>query len=216
MALTKATVREILSKAGVDADHLQSAVSQIIDGHVSSIEALRDEINENKTEIEKYRKEADKITDLNQQLEDANKKIEGMKDLQQKADDFEKLQKEFNDYKAEQDKKALDTKKSTVLKEMLKDMRIESEDGVKLGLKWYAGKVELDDDGKIKNDKELRDEIKDDLGSYISHTKKQGAKTSNPPANNGKGMTKEEIDKIEDTKERQKAMAENLDLYGIE
>ena len=216
MALTKATVREILSSAGVDAEHLTSAVTKIIDGHVSSIDALRDEINEKKEEIEKIRKELDTIPELNKKLKEADDKIKGMKELEEKANSYDTLQKEFNDYKAEQDKKALDSKKTELLKELLSDMKINSEEGVKLGVKWYTGKVEIDDDGAIKNGKELRDEIKEDLGSYISKTKEKGAKTATPPANKGKGMTREEIDAIEDTAERQKAMAENLDLYGIE
>lgn len=215
MALTKATVREILSSAGVDAEHLSSAVSKIIEGHVSSIEALRDEISEKKEEIEKYRKEADKVEGLNAKLDEANKKIEGMKDLETKAGDYEKLQKEFNDYKAEQDKKALEAKRTDLLKDLLKDMKIESEEGIKLGVKWYASKVEVDDNGKIANGKDLRKEIAEDLSSYISKTEEEGANTANPPANNGKGMTIEQIDAIEDTAERQKAMAANLDLYGI-
>ena len=213
MALTKATVREILSSAGVDAENLSSAVSKIIDGHVNSIDALRDEISEKKADVEKYRKEAEKVGDLSQKLAEANKKLEGMKDLEKKAGEFDKLQKEFNDYKAEQDKKALNTKRTELLKDMLKDMKITSDDGIKLGVKWYADKVELGEDGKISNGKDLRKEITEDLGSYISNTTKEGADTSTPPANDGKKMTIEQIDAIEDTAERQKAMAQNLDLY---
>lgn len=215
MALTKATVREILSSAGVDAEHLSSAVSKIIDGHVSSIEALRDEISEKKEEIEKYRKEADKITGLNKQLEEANKKAESLADLQKKAEEYDNLEKQFNDYKAEQNKKARSAKQTELIKDLLKDMKINSDEGVKLGVKWYSNKVEFDEDGKLSNGKDLRKEIAEDLKGYVSKTEAKGADTATPPGNKGKGMTKEQIDAIEDTAERQKAMAANLDLYGI-
>ena len=46
MALTNERVREILSSAGVDAEHVRDAANQIIEGHLTSINVMRDEITE--------------------------------------------------------------------------------------------------------------------------------------------------------------------------
>ena len=43
MALTKAKVKEILSKAGVEAENMDAAVDSILNGHIASIDALREE-----------------------------------------------------------------------------------------------------------------------------------------------------------------------------
>ena len=50
MALTKAQVKEILSTAGVDADHMSDAVEKILAGHTASIDALREERDTYKAE----------------------------------------------------------------------------------------------------------------------------------------------------------------------
>ena len=62
MALTKAKVREILSAAGVDSEHSHDAVEAIIDGHLSSIEALREE-------VAKYKEEAEKLPAVQKELD---------------------------------------------------------------------------------------------------------------------------------------------------
>ena len=59
MALTKVKVREILSTAGVDADHMSEAVNAIIDGHVASIDALREENGNLKAELKTAKKKTD-------------------------------------------------------------------------------------------------------------------------------------------------------------
>ena len=139
-----------------------------------------------------------------------------MKDLEKKADDLQKLQKEFDDYKAEQVEKEQSTKRSNLLRDMLKEMKIESDEGINLGVKWYANKVQIDEDGKISNGKELRKEIREDLKPYISRTEEKGADSPNPPGNvGGAKMTKDEIYAIKNTSERQKAMLDNKELFDL-
>lgn len=62
MALTKAKVREILSEAGVDADHMAAAVGAIIDGHTASINALREERETAQAETERAKSEVTRLT----------------------------------------------------------------------------------------------------------------------------------------------------------
>ena len=60
----------------------------------------------------------------------------------------------------------------------------------------------------------LTERIKDEWGDTIGTQVEKGYNTPTPPANNGKTtMTKEDIAKITDTAERQKAMLENISLY---
>ena len=79
--------------------------------------------------------------------------------------------------------------------------------------------VELNEKGEIADAKDRLKSIKDEWADFIETTEVKGAVTPNPPVNagnvGGPTMTVEEIDKIKDTRARQAAMAQNLELYGI-
>ena len=72
------------------------------------------------------------------------------------------------------------------------------------------------EDGKFKDSDKIVAGIKEEWADFITTTETHGTKTAKPPKNNGGGtLTKEDILKIEDTTERQKAIAENHELFGI-
>ena len=212
MALTKARVREILSAAGVDTEHLTTATNSIIEGHVSSIEALRDEISDQKSTIEQLRKNSGDAEGLQKELDKANKQIKELEALKEKADSYEALKTEFENYKTEQVKKETDAVKATKFRELLKDIGL-SDKGIQLALKWQGvNGVELDEDGKIANAKELKKSAKEDWKDYITTTEETGADTNTPPAGSeGTKLTKEEIMKIKDRNERQEAWGKYLE-----
>lgn len=78
------------------------------------------------------------------------------------------------------------------------------------------GGVELAD-GKIKDTKTLDTLLSGTYKGLIVSKGSVGANTSTPPAGSGASATKtkEDIMKIKDTAERQKAIAENHELFGI-
>ena len=83
MALTKAQVKEILSEAGADGEKIADATQKILDGHVATIEALKEERDSLKKEIEQNKADLAEYEKL--------KKASG---------DIEALLKEYDDYKA--------------------------------------------------------------------------------------------------------------------
>lgn len=150
-----------------------------------------------------------------------------MSELQAKVDadtkeregkDYDALKEEFDNYKAEQEAKAVRSAKESALKELLSDMKM-SDKGEKQVLKWMGvDGFELDEDGKIKDASALRKAIKEDWGDYIQTENPKGAETPNPPGSGssaGTGKTKAEIMKIKNAAERQKAIAENPELFGL-
>lgn len=216
MALTKAKVREILSVAGVDADHMSEAVNAIIDGNVTSIEALREEITNLKAELKTAKEDADKLPGVQKELDDLKKQ----KEEDAKAGrDYDALQKEFDDYKAEINARDTKAAKEKAFKDILKDLNV-SEKGVSLILKYQNfDSIELEEDGKIKGASDLRKSLKEDWGDYIVKSETKGANTATPPGGNGGGKgykTKEEIMSIKDRTERQKAIIDNPALFGID
>lgn len=66
MALTNEQVREILTSAGVDEEHMKDAAAKIISGHLESVNALR-------MDVEKYRSDAEKLPGAVQELETLKK-----------------------------------------------------------------------------------------------------------------------------------------------
>ena len=102
MALTKVKVREILSTAGVDADHMSEAVNAIIDGHVASIDALREENGNLKAELKTANEKADKLDGVQKELDDLKKQNEDDAKARE-GKDYDALKKEFDDYKEGQE-----------------------------------------------------------------------------------------------------------------
>lgn len=210
MALTNANVKEILSKAGVDSEHMKDAVNEIIEGHTTSIEALREE-------RDSYKEKAQKVDDLAKMLEKAQKDLkEATSDEseQKYKTKYEMLKDEFKEYKKEIEAKATKESKAKAYKDILKEAGI-SDKRIEAVLKVSdVESIELDDEGKVKDKDELLKSIKEEWSDFIQTADVKGADTETPPANTGgKTMTKDEIMKIKDTSERQKAIKENIELF---
>lgn len=211
MALTNANVKEILSKAGVDSEHMKDAVNEIIEGHTTSIEALREE-------RDGYKEKAQKVEDLEKQLEKAQNDLKeaNSDDSEQKyKTKYEMLKEEFKEYKKDIEAKATKENKAKAYKDVLKEAGI-SEKRIEAVLKVSdVDSIEFDDEGKVKDKDDLLKSIKEEWSDFIQTANVQGAKTDNPPANNGGNntLTKDDIMKVKDTSERQKLIKENIDLF---
>jgi DNA repair exonuclease SbcCD ATPase subunit len=210
MALTNAYVKEILSKAGVDSDNMKEAVNAIIEGHTTSIEALREE-------RDNYKEKAQKAEELEKELEKTKKELKEATsdDAEEKLKaKYDMLKEEFKEYKKEIEAKTVKETKSKAYKEMLKEAGI-SDKRIEAVLKVSdVDSIELDEEGNINNRDELIKGIKEEWSDFIQTADVQGAKTENPPQNTGgKTMTKDDIMKVKDTTERQKLIKENIDLF---
>ena len=204
MALT----RKGLSAMGIEPEK----IDQIIEGHSESISALQDELDKAKADVAKYKAEADKVAGLVKELETAKKEAETAKESRA---EYEQLKKEYDDYKTEIAKKESDAVKTAKFKELLKDIGL-SDKGIAMAIKWQGvDGVEIDDDGKITNAKELKKSAKEDWAEYIVSEEKVGAATPDPATNTGGNkMSRKDIMAIKDRAERQKAIAENLEQFG--
>ena len=186
MALTKAQVREILSAAGVTSENMSEAVDKIIDGHVTSVNALRED-------IAKYKADAEKLPTVQKELDDM--KANTNDSWKEKHD---KLKGDFDTYKKDVEAKETHGKKVEAYRTILKDAGL-SEKGIEKAIKYAEwDKIELEADGKLKGASDHIKSVKEEWAEYVTTTTTTGAKTSNPPANNGGSVkTKEEIYKME-------------------
>ena len=208
--------RRYLATLGIEADK----IDEIISAHAESLEAVKAERDKYKGQVdeltEKGKKDAEAVANAQKELSELQKQVEADA-KNREGKDYDKLKEEFDNYKAEQEAKAVRSAKETALKELLSDMKM-SDKGEKQVLKWMGvDGFELDDSGKIKDASALRKSIKEDWGDYIQTEGAKGAEISNPPGggSGGTGKTKADIMKIKNTKERQQAIADNPELFGL-
>lgn len=199
-----AFTRKMLKAMGIE----EEKIDQIIDAHSETVDAL-------KADRDAYKEDAAKLAAVQKEL-DA---------LKAKGDDGYKAKYEAEkaahdalkaDIAAKETKKA----KTDAYRELLKGANID-EKRIATILRAEAptiDKIELDADGKIKNAEQYTESIKSDWADFIVTQSAKGTNTATPPANGGAATTKtrEDILKIKDAGERQKAIAENPTLFGID
>ena len=196
MALT----RKLLKGMGLTEEQMDT----IIEAHTDTVDGL-------KTDLARYKADAEKLPGVQAELE--NLKAKGDDGWKDKHD---KIKKEFDDYKKEQMQKETKSAKESAYRELLKSAGI-SEKRLDSVLKVTdLSAVELLEDGKIKNADDLKKSIKEEWADFVVTTKQKGADTKDPPANNGGAMSRDDIFKIRDASERQAAIAANLNLFGKE
>ena len=196
--------RKMLKAMGIE----EEKIEQIIDAHSETVDAL-------KADRDAYKEDAGKLAAVQKELDE----------LKAKGDDGYKAKYEAEkaahdalkaDIAAKETKKA----KTDAYRELLKGANID-EKRIATILRAEAptiDKIELDADGKIKNAEQYTESIKSDWADFIVTQSAKGTNTATPPANGGAATTKtkEDIMKIKDAGERQKAIAENPTLFGID
>lgn len=199
MALT----RKFLASKGIEAD----VIDEIISAHTETISGLKDSLDEYK----KFEADAKKYAETKKELDTLKAEVAKNSDK-----DYDALKEEFESYKADVEAKATRSAKESALKALLKDIGIPEKHYAKILKYSDVDGIQLDDDGKIVDAKDLRKSIKDDWSDHIETVQQSGATTANPPSNiGGSKKTKEEIMQIKDSTERQKAIAENHELFGF-
>lgn len=193
MALT----RKLLKGMGLSEEQIDS----VIDAHTETVDGL-------KTQIENLKADAGNLKDVQKELDDLKKG----KDWKAEHD---KLKKEFDEFKASATAEKVENAKREAVREAAKKAGL-SEAGIAKAVKYAdLSKVELDDEGKAKDADKLAADIKEEWGDYTATMSTKGAKVETPPASGKATRTKEEILAIKDTGERQKAIAENHELFGF-
>ncbi len=177
-------------------------IDTIIEAHSETVDALKDE-------RDKFKADAEKLASVQKEL-DALKATGG--DYEKK---YTELKKEYDEYKAGQDAIAEKTAKETAYKEMLKSAGVSEKRIASIMRVTNLADIKLDKDGKLKDHDKLVEAVKSEWSDFIDTKVEKGADTKNPPDNSGGKMTKDQILQIKDTAERQRAIAENHELFGF-
>ena len=198
--------RKMLKAMGIE----EEKIDQIIEAHTDTVDGL-------KSDLSKYKTDAEKLPDVQKELDEL--KAKGDDGWKEKHD---KLKGEFDAYKKDVEAKEIHNKKVEAYKAILKDANL-SEKGIEKAVKYAEwDKIELDADGKLKGANDHIKAAREEWAEYVTTTTTTGAKTSTPPVNNGGAkLTKAEIYARDEhgryklsTAERQKALAENPELLN--
>lgn len=202
MALT----RKMLSAMGIEEDKQD----EIINAHTETVNALKEERDSYKSDAQKLKSIQTEFETLKESMKNDDKSPYKVK-YEAKVEELENLQKEFDDYKTDVSNKETLANKKNMYRQLLKDSGVVDKRIDSILKVTNFDSFELDKDGGLKNKNDLVENIKSEWADFIGNVSEQGAKTPNPPTNNGGStMTKADIMKIKDTSERQKAWAEFL------
>lgn len=199
MALT----RRALKAMGLD----EEKVDEIITLHAETVDGL-------KAEIEDYKTKAAAADATQKELEAARAEIDEFKKGDWK-NKYTEIRDEFDDYKNDQEKKASHAAKENAYRQLLQDAGI-SDKRINSVLKVTdVDALNLDENGRVQDRAGEIENIKSEWGDFVASSETKGVNVSSPPAReNGSSVTRDEIMKIKDTAERQKAIAENHELFG--
>lgn len=190
MAIKRRDIRDIMANEELDFD---VKAKKLLDLIHEEIDSVRDEKDQLQAQLEQVKA-----------------------DLTAANSAKEKAEKDLGDFKNEVNAKSERSTKETAYTQLLKDAGI-GDKHIKLILKATdIDSMKLDKDGKFVNADELTKGIKADYADYVAVESTSGARVETPPSGRGGAkMTKEQIYEIKDTAARQKAIAENHDLFGI-
>ena len=198
--------RRMLKAMGIE----EEKIEQIIEAHTETVSALKDE-------RDSYKEDAEKLADVQKELNTAKEKIAKHGDGETVSKtEFDELKKEYEDYKKDITAKETRTAKVNAFRELLKAAGVSDKRFDAVIKVSDIDSLELDKDGKIKDEEKITENIKTEWADFIPTTTVVGANTANPPANGGgTKMTKADIYKKDDkgryvlsTEERQKALVE--------
>lgn len=208
MALSREFIREQAKEFEIELP--KGFIDAIANEYLTAKKAYADE------QIEKAVKPLnDQIADITEKLKNAetqngeNAKYKEM---------YENEKGEYEKYKSDITAKETKAAKEKAVNKYFKSKGI-SDNNMAIAMRGVKSEIdatELDEKGEIKDTKVFDDLIKGDYARLISQTETKGTQTQTPPPNSNKvTKTKAEIMQIRNTAERQKAIAENPELFGL-
>lgn len=171
------------------------------------IQSISQYVGQNFVTVDRYNQKKTLADELQTKLDDSG-------ELQKKYDD---LKTQYDAYKNEQEAKEVRVKKQDAYRDsVLKALGIPEKRFAAILKTVSLDELKLDADGKLENVDELTKQAKEDWEDFIPTVKESGVKSANPPTGSGgkSVKTKEEILAIPDTTQRQRAIAENHELFG--
>lgn len=196
MALT----RKLLKGMGLTDEQVET----IIEAHTESTDGL-------KSQLTQYKTDAEKLPGVQKELDDLKAAGGGYKEK------YEAEKTAHEEYKQKIAAEKAEERDKADIYAMAREAGVERESFLNMIQKIFdRSKIQRSEDGAVSNRAELVNAIRAENPDCIATTSTIGTPPVNPPSGgkSNKSMTRDEIMSIKDTSERQRAIAENLDLFG--
>lgn len=195
MAFKRARLQEIIEDESLSP---AEKAEQIMTEHLSVVNPLKEE-------RDSLKEKADQVPDLQKQVE----KLTG------EAEDFAKERKSFEDYRSQVEQNENLAKVKSAFDRMLKEENYSDKWRERILESTNLSELKLGEDGKLVDEKNHRNAVNEKWSDVKTTVTEKGAVVEKP-LQTGKAMkSKDEIMAIQDTKERQKAIAENHEMFGF-
>ncbi len=176
--------RTALSAMGIE----EAQVDEIIKMHTEVVNEIKDERDGLKDQLKDYKALQKKVETLEDEAKQGDRSPYKKK-FEELTAEHEKLQKEFDDYKADTETKATKAKQKAAYKKLLADAGV-SEKFLDFVIKnaeadGKFANLEFDDEGGVKDAEALSKAISEDYASFIPTKEQTGVQTPKPPANEG-------------------------------
>ena len=198
MAFGRTWLKNILQE---EDKSVEEKVAEIMKEHVSVTDGLKEE-------RDGYKEQAGKAAELQKQLEET----QGGENWQEK---YEKEHEAFESFKKQTAQDAESAKVKSAYRKLLADEGIGEKRLDSIIKVTDFSKMKLDKDGNLEKADELKKAINEEWSDFKTTVTERGATVEKPPQTGKSKMTKEEIFAIKDTSQRQKAIAENHELFGF-
>lgn len=186
MALT----RKMLEAMGIEAEKIES----IIEAHAETVNGIKKERDDYKARYESV----DTSEDWKSKYDEEHAAFEAYRSETENRDSIRAKESAF---------KAILTAAGVADKYAAKIVKMSGE---------AINALTLDGDGNAVGFEKLVDDAKTEWGDFVPQITTQGAPFATPPQSAPVKMTKEQIMGIKDAAERQRAIAENLDVFGYQ
>ena len=172
---TRGFIREVLGEAYTD-----EIATKLAERHRGVLDPIKDQLDDAKRDVTKYKTEAEKVPGLQKDLDEA-KKGEDWKAKYEKAD------QDLKDYKAKVAQDAEVAKVKAAYKKLLTEEKISEKtlDSV-LAATDYSG-MKLKEDGTLDRIEDLKKDIDTKWGGFKVAQRQRGEKVDNPPPGNPGG-----------------------------
>lgn len=200
--------RSSLEAMGLSEQQIQS----VIDMHTDTVNALKEKIDA----AESGKEASDKLkADYDKLKADYDTIKQTVADNAKYKEQYETTKAEYEKFKTDTETKAAKAAADATFTKWLRENGYTEKGAAKI-VKYGGFTPEFNKDGTIKNADKLSESVSAEWPEYKAKEHVEGAKTETPPANTGGNtITREDILKIPNTAERQKAIAENGALFGI-
>lgn len=195
MALTNA----LLKSMGIEGDQRD----QIMAEHQATLQSIKDERDQ-------LRDTAAKVPALERQVQE----LEAARPTEDWEARYNAEHEAFEAFKSKAAQERADKEKADLYRALLLEQGVDPKRVDAIMRVTDLGKVSVKD-GQLEGSEALAESIKTEWADFVVKEITRGASVDDPPGGGGTGRTRDEIMAIKDTAERQQAIADNPELFGL-